>query len=174
MSMCENCGEREAVVHLTQIVDNTITTLNLCEPCAAEKGIETGAHAAKFPLGDFLASLGEGPGAAGVAAEADAACPSCGATLRDFRQTGRLGCADCYRAFESQLRDLLRRVHGNAQHVGERYRGAGASPAQPAANDARPGPGDTLPELRERLRCAVEAEDFESAARLRDAIRGLE
>ena len=174
MSLCQNCGEREAVVHLTQIVDNTITTLNLCEPCAAEQGVETGTHAAKFPLGDFLASLGEGPGAAGVtAAEADAACPSCGGSLRDFRQTGRLGCAECYRAFETQLRELLRRVHGNARHAGERYRGAGASP-QAAAPDARPGPGDTLPDLRERLRRAVEAEDFELAARLRDAIRGLE
>jgi protein arginine kinase activator len=173
VSRCENCGEREAVVHLTQIVDNTITTLNLCEPCAAEKGVETGLHAAKFPLGDFLASLGEGPGAAGVAAEADAACPSCGATLRDFRQTGRLGCADCYRAFEPQLRDLLRRVHGNAQHAGERYRGAAASPP-PAADDSSRASGDTLPDLRERLRRAVEAEDFELAARLRDAIRGLE
>ena len=173
MSLCQNCGEREAVVHLTQIVDNTITTLNLCEPCAAEQGVETGTHAAKFPLGDFLASLGEGPGAAGVAAEADAGCPSCGATLRDFRQTGRLGCADCYRAFEPQLRDLLRRVHGNAQHAGERYRGAAASPP-PAADDSSRASGDTLPDLRERLRRAVEAEDFELAARLRDAIRGLE
>ena len=176
MSRCENCGEREAVVHLTQIVDNTITTLNLCEPCAAEKGVETGTHAAKFPLGDFLASLGEGPGVAGAAAaEADAGCPSCGATLRDFRQTGRLGCAECYRAFESQLRDLLRRVHGNAQHAGERYPGAGAGASlPPAAHDAGPGSGDMLPDLRDRLRRAVEAEDFELAAQLRDAIRGLE
>jgi protein arginine kinase activator len=169
VSLCENCGEREAVVHLTQIVDNTITTLNLCEPCAAEKGVETGGHAAKFPLGDFLASLGEGPSAT----EADAPCPSCGATLRDFRQTGRLGCAECYRAFEPQLRELLRRVHGNAQHAGERYRGAGVGePA--AAPEAASAPGDALPELREKLRRSIEAEDFEQAARLRDAIRGLE
>jgi protein arginine kinase activator len=173
VSLCENCGEREAVVHLTQIVDNTITTLNLCEPCAAEKGVETGGHAAKFPLGDFLASLGEGPSASGAATEAGAPCPSCGATLRDFRQTGRLGCAECYRAFEPQLRELLRRVHGNAQHVGERYRGAGAGEPV-AAGESRRASGDALPELRERLRRSIEAEDFEQAARLRDAIRGLE
>jgi protein arginine kinase activator len=173
VSLCDNCGEREAVVHLTQIVDNTITTLSLCEPCAAEKGVETGSQAAKFPLGDFLASLGEVPGAAGGVAEADAACPSCGGTLRDFRQTGRLGCAGCYQAFEGQLRDLLRRIHGNSQHAGERYRGAGTGDA-PAAEEGRAGPGDSLADLRERLRRAVDAEDFELAARLRDVIRGLE
>jgi protein arginine kinase activator len=173
VSLCENCGEREAVVHLTQIVDNTITTLNLCEPCAAAKGVETGGHAAKFPLGDFLASLGEGPGAAGAGTESGGACPSCGATLRDFRQTGRLGCAECYRAFEPHLRELLRRVHGSAQHVGERYRGAGTDAAAAPAEDRRTA-ADALPELRERLRRAVEAEDFEQAARLRDAIRAVE
>jgi protein arginine kinase activator len=173
VSLCENCGEREAVVHLTQIVDNTITTLNLCEPCAAEKGVETGTHAGKFPLGDFLASLGQGPGGAGVAAEPEAPCPSCGATLRDFRQTGRLGCAECYRAFEAHLRELLRRLHGNAQHAGERYRWLGAA-AEAAPGEARAAPEDALADLRERLRRAVESEDFERAARLRDAIRGLE
>jgi protein arginine kinase activator len=165
VSRCDNCGEREAVIHLTQIVDNTVSTVHLCEPCAAEKGVDTAAQVAKYPLGDFLASLGEAaaPEPGGAAA---AACPACGATLQDFRQTGRLGCAGCYAAFGSQLRDLLRRIHGNTQHEGERYRGPAGGPGAPATADAG--------ELRDRLRRAVEAEDFEEAARLRDAIRGLE
>jgi protein arginine kinase activator len=162
VTLCDTCGEREAVVHLTQIVDNTITTLHLCERCAAEKGVETGAQVAKFPLGDFLASLGKSAPAGGAAAEAAASCPGCGAALADFRQTGRLGCARCYDTFEGHLRDLLRRLHGNTQHEGERY---GAPSAEPVRR---------LTELQERLRRAVEAEDFELAAQLRDAIRGLE
>ncbi len=157
---CDNCGEREAVIHLTQIVDNTVTTLHLCEQCAAEKGVDTAEQVAKYPLGDFLASLGEVTAGAG----AGEACPACGATLQDFRQTGRLGCAECYTAFLPQLRDLLRRIHGTTQHEGERYRAAGSG------GEA----GGGLAELRERLRRAVDAEDFEEAARLRDAIRGLE
>ncbi len=103
---CESCGEREAVIHLTQIVDNTVTTLHLCEQCAAEKGVDTAEQVAKYPLGDFLATLGEGMTAA-------------------------------------------------------------------AAGAGTPEAGD-LAALRERLRRAIEAEDFEEAARLRDAIRGLE
>ncbi|MFI5280059.1 MAG: UvrB/UvrC motif-containing protein [Gemmatimonadales bacterium] len=168
---CENCGEREAVIHLTQIVDNSVTTTHLCEPCAAEKGVETGASVAKFPLGDFLASLGKG-GSAGEPSEAglDVPCPSCGATLRDFRQTGRLGCSVCYDAFETHLRDLLRRLHGSTHHEGEAYRPLGAgAPASGAAPRTSP-----LEELKAKLKRAVETENFELAAELRDRIRVLE
>lgn len=173
MSLCDNCGERKAVIHLTQIVDNTVTTLHLCEVCAAEKGVDTVAQVAKYPLGDFLASLGEAvPGTEGAAAAGAApACPQCGATLQDFRQTGRLGCAACYVTFEGPLRDLLRRIHGNTQHQGERYRAPGdAEAGAPKPGAAAPG----VAELKDRLRRAVEAEDFEEAARLRDAIRRVE
>jgi len=177
--LCENCREREAVIHLTQIVDNSVTTMHLCEPCAAEKGVETGASVAKFPLGDFLATLGKTGGAEPAEAGLDIPCRACGATLRDFRTTGRLGCAVCYESFESHLRDLLRRLHGSSTHVGEAYRSEarGAKEAKEAkdakeAKEARPG--GRLDDLRDQLRRAVETENFELAAELRDQIRVLE
>ncbi|HXY20066.1 MAG TPA: UvrB/UvrC motif-containing protein [Gemmatimonadales bacterium] len=166
--VCDNCGEREAAIHLTQIVDNTVTTMHLCEQCAAAKGVETGASVAKFPLGDFLASLGKPGSSQAAEGGADAACPACGGTLQDFRQTGRLGCARCYTTFEAHLRDLLRRLHGSSQHVGERY-AATAAPAEPAT-----GPARAVGELREQLRRAIESENFELAAELRDRLKVLE
>lgn len=166
--LCENCGEKEAVIHLTQIQNNTVTNAHLCEACAAEKGVETGAAVAKFPLGDFLASLGKGGTAEAGEAGLDVACPACGATLRDFRQSGRLGCAQCYESFGAQLRDLLRRLHGHSVHMGEGYR----APAL-AASEAVGATG-RLGELREQLRRAIETENFELAAELRDRIRVLE
>ena len=169
--LCDNCGEREAAIHLTQIVDNTVTTMHLCEQCAAEKGVETGASVAKFPLGDFLASLGKGGAAEGGAAT-DVACPACGGTLQDFRQTGRLGCARCYTTFEPHLRDLLRRLHGSSQHVGERY--VGPAVAAPPAAASEPVPGREVGELREQLRRAISEENFELAAELRDRLKVLE
>ncbi len=164
MSLCDHCGEREAVIHLTQVVNDSVTTVHLCETCAAERGVDTAAHIAKYPLGDFLATLGEGTGETAAAGDV---CPGCGATLDHFRRTGRLGCARCYATFAPALRELLRRLHGSTRHKGERYAGAGA--------EGGPGvPAGTLTDLRERLRRAVETEDVEEAARLRDAIRGLE
>jgi protein arginine kinase activator len=163
---CDNCNERPAAIHLTQIVDNSVTTVHLCEQCAAEKGVQTGASTAKFPLSGLMASVGQGA-AALLHGEDDGTCAFCGARLQDFRETGRLGCSHCYETFEQHLRDLLRRIHGSSQHVGEVYLAA-ASSDRPTDSDR------VLAELREQLRRAVDAENFELAAELRDRIRGME
>ena len=164
--LCDNCGEREAAIHLTQIVDNSVTTLHLCPQCAAEKGVQTGAAVAKFPLSDFLASMGKGVAAELPPGQASKACDFCTATLEDFRESGRLGCPHCYQTFDSHLRDLLRRLHGSSQHVGKVYLSPEAS-----EDDLR---DRQLVALREQLRAAVDAENFELAAELRDRIRVFE
>lgn len=165
---CDQCHEREAVIHLTQIVNEQVTTLHLCERCAAEKGVESPSSLAKTPLGSFLAAMGKGIPEQLPEPRSTDACPRCGASLQDFRETGRLGCPDCYRAFEAPLRDLLRRLHGSSHHMGERYAERGA--AAPAA----PNGQQLAANLREQLRLAVETENFELAAELRDRLRVLE
>ena len=164
---CSNCGEQEGVVSLTQIVEGDVRTLSLCAKCAAEKGIETGVGVADTPLGGFLAALGESldPDAP-LTAALEARCTGCGATLRDFRESGRVGCAECYRAFDAPLRELLRRLHGSTHHTGKRYTGVASTPALAAPANVR--------ELREQLRRAIETEQFELAAELRDQLRDHE
>ena len=164
--LCDSCRERDAVVHLTQIVDNAVTQLHLCEKCAAAKGVET-TVAPKHPLGEFLHQVQQQHSTAvSGGARADAArCHFCSATMKDFRTSGRLGCPHCYQAFEASLRDLLRRVHNASRHVGRRY-----DPPQPAMSEKL----SLLGELRQRLRRAIENEEFELAADLRDRIRVLE
>ena len=164
---CSLCGERVGVVSLTQIIEGDVRTVSLCAKCAAEKGIETGIGVADTPLGGFLAALGESTDPDAPLAEAlEARCESCGATLRDFRETGRVGCAECYLAFDAPLRELLRRLHGSTHHTGMRY-AAGEAPRQLE-------PNRTALELREQLRRAVESEQFELAAELRDRLRDTE
>lgn len=169
---CQRCGERPAVIHLTTIVDNTHTEQHLCEACAAQQGIQTEASLAKFPVGDLLGSLSKGAATQLPTSETTARCTACGATLQDFRETGRLGCAKCYEVFEAALRTLLRRVHGASRHMGEPY----VSPGGAAAGEEPGGPPEVpgLSALRDQMQRAVEAENFELAARLRDEIRGRE
>lgn len=160
---CDNCGSEDAVIHLTQVVDNEMTACHLCEKCAAAKGLETPETSPSIPLTDFLAQLGgeEREPSAGQ----DDACSFCGLTFDDFRETGRLGCPHCWSTFETHLKGLLRRVHGGTQHVGKVY-----LPPDPSVTERQ----KRLEGLRRKLDRAVEAEDFERAAELRDRIRSLE
>jgi protein arginine kinase activator len=160
--VCDNCKERDAVVHLTRIVDNAVTQLHLCEKCAAAKGVETTLAVPQHPLGDILQAVQQ---QTSVTSEDAASCAFCGATARDFRATGRLGCPHCYDAMEHSLRELLRRLHGNSKHVGIQY-------DVPVAHVLEKQ--DSVHDLRDRLRRAVETEQFELAAELRDRLRVLE
>lgn len=168
MNACQSCHERDAVVRLTQIVGDDVSTVHLCSKCAAERGIGTEAAAAQSPLSAFLAAMGKGgPGIVAAAAIGEA-CPDCGATLQDFRASGRLGCAGCWVAFERPLRDLLRRVHGATRHNGEAYLPLDLVNVTEPEQRQR-----TRLELSEQLRLAIAAEDFERAAELRDQLRVL-
>jgi protein arginine kinase activator len=165
--ICEQCETREAVVLLKKVDGGEVRVLHLCERCAAERGVPPGEETAKTPLGAFLAAMGqdtlaEAPVSSGAGL---AACPGCGATLQDFRRTGRLGCAECWTTFEGPLRALVRRVHGATHHAGEFYLPPGAEPVDRGALARR---------LREQLESAVANENFEVAAELRDRLRGLE
>ena len=159
--LCDSCGERDAVVQLTRIEGGEVKLLHLCERCAAESGVET-ADPPKHPLAGILHAVQE---QAALTSTETGRCPFCHATMLDFRATGRWGCARCYAAFEQGMRELLRRVHGSSKHVGKAY--------QPPKSEAIERAG-ALGDLRERLRRAIESEQFELAADLRDRIRVLE
>jgi protein arginine kinase activator len=161
--LCDACRERDATVTLTTAVKGEVSVLHLCQQCASERGIETTVTTPlKNLIGDYLPAVQQ---QAALAQTEALQCAFCGMTLRDFRQTGRLGCAHCYSTFEQSLRELLRRVHGNARHSGRQY--------DPPPPDVVAGLS-SVGELRERLRRAVDNEEFELAAMLRDQIKGLE
>jgi protein arginine kinase activator len=161
--VCENCGSTDAVVHLTQIVNNQMSTHHLCERCAAEKGLDSGPETANLPLIDMIAQMTEDVGP--DPRSTSGACSFCGLTFDDFRRTGRLGCPHCYETFATHLPRLLRRIHGGAKHVGKVY-----LPPDPTASEME----KRLEGLRRKLERAVQSEDFERAAELRDQIRALE
>lgn len=155
---CDNCGVAEAAIQLTQVENNEMRVLHLCESCAAERGLEGQGQSINAPLADFLAQIGKGTGDE----PATGRCASCGMTVGQLRQTGRLGCAECYDHFEAHLRTLLRRLHGGTTHVGKV---AASTEPEERTRTAR------MLSLRRSLQHAVEAEDFEHAASIRDELR---
>ncbi len=159
--LCDVCHKNPATVHLTEIVDDQMSELHLCEDCARQKSAQMDSQ---FGLSDLLAGIAD---FGKPAAEKDggvAKCPKCGLTYADFKKVGRLGCGECYVAFKKYLAPLLKKIHGSAQHLGK-------SPAKvtPVVQDKI-----DLRDLRIKLQMAVEQEDFEEAARLRDRIKEME
>jgi len=162
--LCENCKEREGIFTVTSVVGGEKREIFLCEKCAAERGVQPEPTPAP-QIGKLLQSLHQPPSLAAGVARDQARCDFCSATLGDFRATGRLGCPRCYAAFETSLRDLLRRVHGSARHAGRAY-----DPPQRDELERATQVG----ELRAQLKRAIEAEQFELAADIRDRLRVLE
>jgi len=165
--LCDICGKKEATVHLTEIINDQMSKLHLCEDCAKDKGAEMEEH---FGLNDLLAGLaglGASISTGGVAAPKTVEairCPKCGFTYQDFTKIGRFGCGDCYEAFKKHIGPLLKRIHGSDRHMGKVPLRAGKSP-----KDTR-----SMQDLRTRLEKAIQAEEFEEAASLRDRIKELE
>lgn len=156
----EGC-ESPASVHLVQVVNNKTANLFLCGECAKAKG-----HPASVALTAVVAQMGDDEKENSLAQRAeDDPCSFCGMSLDDFKESGRVGCSHCYTAFEAKMRGLLSRIHGSSQHLGKVY-----LPPDPTVADL----DRRLSSLRRRLERAVEAEDFEQAATLRDQISEME
>ncbi len=156
---CDVCQSKEATVFLTQIVDGKMQKVNLCEACSKEKGVND-------PTGFALADLLLGLGAAQDLEKSPGSlkCPVCGFTQADFKKTGRLGCSRCYHVFAEGLQGLLRNMHKGTAHTGK----------SPKAFRVEREMGAILRDLQSSLAEAVEAEEYERAADLRDKIRQLE
>lgn len=161
---CQICGKKPAVVHFTEIVNNKKSEFHVCEKCAEEKGYHVPLVKTKFSVGDLLAGMVEQPGAGEEARIGRVQCPRCHLVYSQFKETGRLGCSDCYPTFRSQLRPLLRRIHGSTKHMGK----------APVRDAARVAVRREVQRLHEDLQKAIECEEFETAAQIRDQIRGIE
>jgi len=125
--------------------------------------MHTPAQQHKFEIADLLAGMVDAMTHTEEERIGHVQCPRCGLLYSSFKETGRLGCSECYAAFQFQLRPLLRRIHGDTRHRGKApSHGAGSS------SGAR-----EIQRLHDELQRAVEREEFEKAAGIRDEIRRL-
>jgi len=149
---CDLCT-KPATVHLTQIVNNKVHKVDLCEECAQAKGV---TDPSGFSLADLLlkASLNPEPAATGVR------CEQCGFTQNDFKKHGRFGCPACYDIFSSIIEPMLDTMHKGTAHTGK----------VPQKALARKSLYDRLTKLETDLSEAIKSERYEDAARTRDEI----
>jgi len=162
-------------VHLTEIVDEQMSEMHLCEECARQKSSQMEQQ---FGLADLLAGLSDPSKTSATSKESEKnilKCSRCALPYEDFRKFGRLGCGECYTSFKEHLTGLLRKIHGSNKYLGKT-----PSTYQPGDKEASAEgavallPSDDLTDLKKQLQSAIAAEDFEKAALIRDKIRHLE
>ncbi len=160
--ICHICKDKVATIRLKEIINNVVTELHLCRDCfeAREQQAKGGADTVSSKMLDSLEHREKGK-----SKEAEALmCPSCHISEEQFRSKGRLGCAECYTTFARPLAQILGRVHDATEHRGKiprRVRGS-----FDFKNEMR--------RLQEDLQKAIQSENYERAAKLRDKIRHFE
>lgn len=157
--LCQICGKKEATVHLTQMLNDEVRKMHLCEQCAEASGIDVNAPAS---MTNFLLGLGASDKA--VSETAGRTCPQCRMRFQDFKKASRLGCQNCYVTFAEELEPLLHGMQKGERHVGKKpVHYAGAVNVFPSSAS-----------LKKALDEAVASENYEEAARIRDQIREAE
>ncbi|HVW20163.1 MAG TPA: UvrB/UvrC motif-containing protein [Opitutaceae bacterium] len=149
---CDFCSQ-PATVHLTQIVNNKVHNVDLCEECAQSKGV---TNPGGFSLADLLLKTTLAP----AAAAAGLRCEQCGFTQNDFKKQGRFGCPACYDTFRTLIEPMLDGMHKGTKHAGK----------VPQVALARQNYTERLAKLELELTEAVKSERYEEAARFRDEI----
>jgi len=165
---CEACGEEPASIHLLRVVDGAVTHTHLCPGCAEEMAEQADGLALVLAVPSVLRNLakqvpGGEPTGDRLRLEADGFCPVCGTTLSDLRESGLLGCANCYQVFSAYLERTLPEGIQLTEHLGKiPHRG-------PETDTLR----HEIMRLERMLRELVECERFEEAAGVRDRLSEL-
>lgn len=155
--LCEKCGKNVATTHIKTSINGVVEAHHLCAQCAKLSSYVQN----QFGLENLLGSFFDDSVKSVAKADKRKRCEGCGLCFDDIAKTGRVGCDQCYDTFFEQLLPSLQRMHGKAYHAGKR----------PLAAQPQPVKEDHVEQLKAQLKQAIEDEDFEQAAKLRDMIR---
>lgn len=162
---CQKCA-KPATFHITDIERGKPREYHFCEEHAHQHLRPPEEAAEQPPMSELAKKLivsGQGGGREPSAADRQA-CPVCQTTFLEFRNSGRLGCPYDYEVFRDELLPLLENIHDETRHSGKVPKRAPRNTQQQT----------TLIQLRNDLKRAVAAEDYETAARVRDKIKAIE
>lgn len=152
--LCEKCGKNNATVLYTQIVNGKKSSLNICSQCASGESLFDN-------FGSLLSFSTRGE-------NKQTSCPCCGMTLAEFTRKGRMGCGNCYDIFRAQAKSMLQKIHGTSVHIENEAKNKATSP------EIKKEEKSETDILKEKLKDAIESENYEEAAKIRDEIRSKE
>ena len=181
---CQNCGENEANVRYTQIINGVKKELALCDECSKKLGIQSldfniPINFSSF-LGDFIDDTEDF--LPSFTQSKSIKCDNCGMTYEEFLDKGKFGCSNCYDVFENKIDNVLKNIHGTCNHIGRKYN-------QTVLEDEKQSMQENeieqdinsdldnkhkIEKLKQDLKVAIQKELYEDAARIRDEIKKIE
>ncbi len=184
--LCEKCKIREANIQVVEVVNGVKSEHFFCAQCASEMDFTvTGPGLnGEMPLAKLLSNLlSQTMKSEQKEKCTNVVCPTCGMTYEQFIRDSKFGCADCYKVFDLLIGDNIKQLQGNGQHHGKRPKYMSDDIPQQVREELEASMTENVPDseyidklldLRKKLRDAIEAEEYEDAARLRDEIKEVE
>ena len=166
--LCQNCGKNEATTHIKRIVNGDTTQMHLCSDCAGHLGYGDMFSGFGLNLDDFFGGF-LGDTVQMLASPTEQRCPKCGNTFGDIVRSGKVGCSECYDIFYDKLLPSIQRIHGRIKHNGKQ-----APAVETVAQPVPEVKEDPVEKLKKDLAQAIENQEFEQAAVIRDKIKELE
>ncbi|HBH13059.1 MAG: Nucleotide excision repair protein [Clostridiales bacterium 38_11] len=156
--LCNECGKNVANIRLTKIINGQKIEERLCEKCAKKYSGLNYPFTFQNIMSGFLSDYQKSE------TQSSLSCPECLMTYDEFRKFGKFGCSHCYSTFKSRLSPLISNIHGNTNHIGK----------VPDKSAGEMKIGRELDKLKKYLREAIELEEYEKAAEIRDKIKDME
>lgn len=174
--LCQKCHKKTASVFISSIINGQETRIYLCDDCVKDYPLFNFNFQNPFSIKDVMDKfkIDEDPSidqekdsllpVDNDSKEEDVICPNCYSTYNEYKQTGKLGCSRCYEAFEEKLKPVLKNIYGHEEYIGK----------IPKKDNSHIYISKEIRILREDLNRAVEQEEYEKAADIRDKIKELE
>jgi len=167
--ICESCGQNDATIHITKITNGVKKEANLCHECASKNQnlnlVSDMDIMAPFAFPNILSGLMEYVNKSHKNNnDIELRCDNCNLLYKDFKESGLLGCSQCYDYFKTAILSVIKGVQGNLEHLGKIPKRSGEELMQKKR----------VLQLREELQKAITLEEYEKAAEIRDEIKKIE
>lgn len=159
--LCQKCGKNQATTYFQQTINGKTSAVQLCSSCAAEMGIgNMFNHSVMSDMfSEFLTNTFNTP-----TVSTDKVCKKCSSSITEIMNSGKVGCDECYQVFNQELLPSIENIHSKSTHIGKISVSADSKVKKKAE----------LEQLKSDLNEAVQKQEFENAAKLRDRIKLIE
>lgn len=156
--ICENCKINNATLRYKHSIGDKEIDYNLCNICAKKLDKEL-LFLQIFK--DFFADFGNNNLSS---KEINITCNKCGNTLENIKNSGKMGCDNCYKLFKENILPIVKNIQFDNKHTGKIIK----------ALKSEIKIKNELQSLKRQLKDAVEIEDYELAIVIREKIKEIE